>query len=96
MDLLAAKIRRSAGGTVTSFCFVCNYAGSRPGICAGSDLAWKRATKQKRTCAQTMGNFIATWVKERLNQRGVETIYIEPGSPWQNAFGESFNGTEKK
>ena len=36
--------------------------------------------------------FIAARVKEWLTQRGVETLYIEPGSPWQNAFGESFNG----
>jgi putative transposase len=36
--------------------------------------------------------FVATRVKEWLTQRGVETLYIEPGSPWQNAFGESFNG----
>jgi putative transposase len=36
--------------------------------------------------------FVATRVKEWLKQKGVETLYIEPGSPWQNAFGESFNG----
>jgi putative transposase len=36
--------------------------------------------------------FVATRVKEWLNKRGVETLYIEPGSPWQNAKGESFNG----
>ncbi len=23
---------------------------------------------------------------------GVGTLYIEPGSPWENAYGESFNG----
>ena len=22
----------------------------------------------------------------------METLYIEPGSPWQNGYGESFNG----
>jgi putative transposase len=31
-------------------------------------------------------------VKEWLKEKGVETLYIEPGSPWQNAKGESFNG----
>ncbi|OLE52248.1 MAG: hypothetical protein AUG51_19035 [Acidobacteria bacterium 13_1_20CM_3_53_8] len=36
--------------------------------------------------------FVAARVKEWLKQKGVETLYIEPGSPWQNAFGESFNG----
>ena len=31
-------------------------------------------------------------VKEWLKHKGIETLYIEPGSPWQNALGESFNG----
>jgi putative transposase len=36
--------------------------------------------------------FVATKVKEWLSKVGVQTLYIEPGSPWQNAKGESFNG----
>jgi putative transposase len=36
--------------------------------------------------------FVARRVKEWLTKKGIETLYIEPGSPWQNAFGESFNG----
>jgi putative transposase len=36
--------------------------------------------------------FVAARVKEWLKEKGVQTLYIEPGSPWQNAFGESFNG----
>jgi putative transposase len=36
--------------------------------------------------------FVATRVKEWLKQKGMQTLYIEPGSPWQNARGESFNG----
>ena len=35
--------------------------------------------------------FIAGAVKSWLMQSGVETLYIEPGSPWQNAYSESFN-----
>jgi putative transposase len=31
---------------------------------------------------------LRTW----LGIKGVETLYIEPGSPWQNAKAESFNG----
>jgi len=27
-----------------------------------------------------------------LAESGVKTLYIEPGSPWQNGFNESFNG----
>ena len=29
-----------------------------------------------------------TW----LNRLGVKTLYIEPGSPWENGYVESFNG----
>jgi len=36
--------------------------------------------------------FIATKLKEFLDAAKVETLYIEPGSPWQNGYGESFNG----
>lgn len=36
--------------------------------------------------------FVATKLKAFLSAVGVETLYIEPGSPWQNGFGESFNG----
>jgi putative transposase len=36
--------------------------------------------------------FIAKAIQMWLKQRQVKTRYIEPGSPWQNAYGESFNG----
>ncbi len=35
--------------------------------------------------------FIAGAIKDWLTKSGVETLYIEPGSPWQNAYSESFN-----
>jgi len=35
--------------------------------------------------------FIAHVVKEWIESRGFQTLYIEPGSPWQNAYSESFN-----
>ena len=35
---------------------------------------------------------VAHRVKEWLAAQGTQTLYIEPGSPWQNARGESFNG----
>ena len=40
--------------------------------------------------------FIAKAVKAWLETMSVQTHYIEPGSPWQNAFGESFNGTLRR
>jgi putative transposase len=35
--------------------------------------------------------FIAEAVKSWLRATGVETIFIEPGSPWENPFSESFH-----
>lgn len=36
--------------------------------------------------------FVAGRVRGWLADKQIATLYIEPGSPWQNAFGESFNG----
>jgi transposase InsO family protein len=36
--------------------------------------------------------FIARKVRSWLEENKVGPLYIEPGAPWQNAFGESFNG----
>lgn len=36
--------------------------------------------------------FTATAVREWLGRIGVNTLYIEPGSPWENGYCESFNG----
>ena len=35
--------------------------------------------------------FIAEVVKDWLARRGAKTLYIEPGSPWENAYSETFN-----
>ncbi len=35
--------------------------------------------------------FIAEEMKVWLKKIGVETLYIEPGAPWQNGYAESFN-----
>ncbi len=37
--------------------------------------------------------FVATAVQMWLAECGVETLYIEPGKPWQNGKEERFNGT---
>lgn len=36
--------------------------------------------------------FTAKSIKFWLRQLGVKTLYIEPGSPWENGYNESFNG----
>lgn len=37
--------------------------------------------------------FIATAVRNWLGQVGVKTLYITPGSPWENGYNKSFNGS---
>ena len=37
--------------------------------------------------------FIATAVQTWLGQIGVKTLYIAPGSPWENGYNESFSGS---
>ena len=39
--------------------------------------------------------FIAKAIREWLQRAGVETLYIKPGAPWENAYIESFNGKLK-
>ena len=36
--------------------------------------------------------FTAKIVRKWLNRLGVKTLFIEPGSPWENGYIESFNG----
>jgi len=35
---------------------------------------------------------VAKALRERLAQLGTKPLYIEPGSPWENGYCESFNG----
>ena len=47
----------------------------------------------KPTCIRSDNGpeFVASAVKDWLAEQSIGTHYIEPGSPWQNAYGESFN-----
>ena len=36
--------------------------------------------------------FVATAVKTWITELGARPAYIEPGSPWENGYVESFNG----
>ena len=36
--------------------------------------------------------FTAQAVRDWLKRVGAKTLYIEPGSPWENGYNESFNG----
>jgi transposase InsO family protein len=53
-----------------------------------TDLFVRRGTPQY-VRSDNGGEFTAAAVREWL---GVRTLYIEPGSPWENGYVESFNG----
>ena len=36
--------------------------------------------------------FIAIALRAWITDKGIQTAYVDPGSPWQNGFAESFNG----
>ena len=36
--------------------------------------------------------FTAMAIRKWLNRLGIKTLFIEPGSPWENGYIESFNG----
>jgi putative transposase len=60
-------------------------------------LAWlQRAIEEQGAPAYLRSDngseFIAKIVQRWLAENHIKTIYIEPGSPWQNGFVESFHG----
>lgn len=38
---------------------------------------------------------IATAVQQWLTQIGAKTLFITPGSPWENGYCESFDGSQR-
>ena len=43
-------------------------------------------------CSDNGPEFVAVALKRWLSNLGIQTQYIEPGSPWENGYCESFNG----
>jgi transposase InsO family protein len=56
-----------------------------------SDLFIRRGVPQYLR-SDNGGEFTAHKVTRWLKQVGVQTLFIEPGSPWENGYVESFNG----
>lgn len=48
--------------------------------------------KPSYTCTDNGPEFISKKLNKWLEDEGVQPIQIEPGSPWQNGFVESFHG----
>ena len=57
-------------------------------------LAWLMVTRgvPAHLRSDNGPEFTATVVREWLGKVGVKTLFIEPGSPWENGYVESFNG----
>ena len=57
-------------------------------------LAWLFVTRgvPEYIRSDNGSEFTATAVRTWLQKVGVQTLYIEPGSPWENGYIESFNG----
>ena len=58
---------------------------------AGRSVRPTRASRVSEV-GQRTAEFSAKLVRRRLGRVGVETLFIEPGSPWENGYNESFNG----
>jgi putative transposase len=56
-----------------------------------SDLFVRRAVPD-HVRSDNGPEFTATAVRDWLKSVGVRTLFIEPGSPWENGYIESFNG----
>lgn len=56
-------------------------------------LAWLMSTRgvPKHIRSDNGSEFTAKAVRSWLKKVGVNTLYIEPGSPWENGYIESFN-----
>lgn len=57
-------------------------------------LAWLMATRgmPEHIRSDKCPEFTARVVRDWLGKVGVKTLFIEPGSPWENGYCESFNG----
>jgi putative transposase len=57
-------------------------------------LAWLMATRgvPEHIRSDNGAEFTAKAVRSWLKRVGTRTLYIEPGSPWENGYIESFNG----
>lgn len=57
-------------------------------------LSWLMVTRgmPEHIRSDNGSEFTAKAVRSWLKRVGVKTLYIEPGSPWENGYVESFNG----
>jgi len=61
------------------------------GVIEAISEAMKRRGAPKHIRSDNGPEFIAGALKSWLKRAKVETLYVEPGSPWQNGYAESFH-----
>ena len=55
-------------------------------------ISWSKTGPPDHIRSDNGSEFVATAVRDWIAEVGVGTVYIEPGSPWENGYVESFNG----
>jgi putative transposase len=70
---------------------VARHLGSLPGIETLADVMLVHGIPE-HIRSDNGPEFIAEELRKWLGKVGTKTLYIEPGSPWENGYGESFNG----
>jgi transposase InsO family protein len=68
------------------------WGSSRAGWACTATLAGVLIAGHVRFLTYYGAEFTAGVVHEWLQRLQVKTLYIEPGSPWENGYNESFNG----
>jgi putative transposase len=76
-ECLAIEVARRLGSDEVLYCLTELFVSRRP-----PEYIW----------SDNGPEFTARAVREWLSRVGVKTLYIEPGSPWENGYNESFNG----
>ena len=57
--------------------------------------SWQRGVPENIRC-DNGPEFIAHALRSWCARQGSRTLYIEPGSPWQNAYVESYNDKQRR
>ena len=75
----------------------CHVLWAERALKAADVLSWLQKAIQQHGAPEFLRSdngpeFIAQIVQRWLKAKRIKTIYIEPGSPWQNGFVESFHG----
>ena len=75
----------------------CHVLWAERALKAAAVLAWLQQAIGQHGAPEYLrsdngSEFIAQLVQRWLQEHRIQTLYIEPGSPWQNGFVESFHG----